>query len=324
MTSVRFPVLLSAVVLLAASAAAQQPGDQMNARDAFWSASDLAEKPAAKPVPAPTAHSTSTAHKKVPLRVLASKAKVTAPSTSTSTPAPVQDAAAHVPAQTGSVRSGGEQAGGAEFRKVSDAPLGMRYTLLKRMANGGYEEVLPDTSFIKGDHVRVSVMANQPGYLYIIQQGSSGAWTPLYPQAGMPNKLDPGRAYQIPEVGEFTFDGPAGADKLYIVLTRQPIADIDETIIGLRHDQSGSAGLSVASNRINDRFVQQLQGEVLSRDLVFTKVDSDASAKPADSAAASPGESPGSSSETAVYVVNKASVGDLDSKIVVDMTLKHH
>ena len=53
-------------------------------------------------------------------------------------------------------------------------------TLLKRTEDGTFQEVLPDMVFHMGDAIRLSLTANQHSYLYLVQQGSSGAWSPLH------------------------------------------------------------------------------------------------------------------------------------------------
>src|ERR1700687_314090 len=61
--------------------------------------------------------------------------------------------------------------------------LGLRYAVLKQSETMRYLEVTPDAIFHAGDRIRLSVMSNQNGYLYIVQQGSSGTWSPLFPNA---------------------------------------------------------------------------------------------------------------------------------------------
>ena len=70
----------------------------------------------------------------------------------------------------------------SHFLKVSNEqrPLGLRYSILKQTDNA-LNEVKPDTVFRAGDHIRLSVMSNQKGFLYVISRGSSGIWTPLFP-----------------------------------------------------------------------------------------------------------------------------------------------
>ena len=75
------------------------------------------------------------------------------------------------------------------------APLGLRYTLLK-LVDGRMVEVSPDSVFRAGDRIQVAVEANDAGYLYIVHQGSSGTWKPMFPSAEIEdgnNRVEKGR-----------------------------------------------------------------------------------------------------------------------------------
>src|SRR6267143_1083349 len=61
------------------------------------------------------------------------------------------------------------------------APLGLRYSILKQMSGGETLEVDPDSVFHSGDRIRLSIEANDNGYLYIVLRGSSGNWGLLFP-----------------------------------------------------------------------------------------------------------------------------------------------
>jgi len=188
----------------------------------------------------------------------------------------------------------------------ASVPLGLRYAVMKREANGEYGEVDPDTSFHSGDRIRLKVDANTSGYLYVVMQGSSGTWKLLFPSAeiaGGSNLVRKGESRQIPsgERGQFVFDEQAGNEKLFIVLTRRPEPDLDKLIysMGGTVTKDGSRSL-VAQASLADDVIAKLRAQVNSRDLVFEKVDS---------------------TENAAYVVNPSNAPD--SRLVVDIALKH-
>jgi len=183
---------------------------------------------------------------------------------------------------------------------TASVPLGLRYAVLKRNAGGQYGEVDPDTNFSSGDRIRLKVDANTSGYLYVVMQGSSGTWKLLFPAAevaGGSNLVRKGESRQIPpgNTGQFVFDEQAGNEKLFIVLTRQPEADLDKLIYAM-----GGTKALVAQASVQDDVVAKLRSQVAARDLVFEKVDS---------------------SENAAYVVNPSSAPD--ARLVVDVALKH-
>ncbi len=193
-------------------------------------------------------------------------------------------------------------------------PLGLRYSVLKRDASGSYGEVDADTNFRSGDRIRIQVDANTSGYLYIVTQGSSGNWTLLFPSkevAGGSNHVQKGDSRLIPsgDRGQFLFDENAGAEKLFIVLARQPEPDLDKLIYSISGSKNGGAATPdrslMASAALHDDVVSHLR-QVSSRDLVFEKVDAaDASGH----------------MENAAYVVNPSKAPD--ARLVADLVLKH-
>jgi hypothetical protein len=273
-------------------ALAQEP--ELHARDVFWSANDLVavrpnpgSKPAAIPPPA-------TARK-----------KVTRSSNTKKQPANNQIDPTIVTANGYGAQP--------HLVRLSQERLGLRYTILQKNADGQYKEVLPATTFHSRDRVKISVMSNQPGYLYIVQQGSSGAWSPIFPSSGSArdsNQIEPGQVYALPNNGAFEFNDQPGKEKLFIVLSRAPISDLDGLIFGLRQPASSAPSNTeqVAANVITDALVQQLA----SRDLtpVQEQVDDEKSS----------GDQAG---EKAVYVVSAASGNALDSRVIANVELDH-
>src|ERR1051325_11289877 len=64
-------------------------------------------------------------------------------------------------------------------------PLGLRYSLLKKVGNR-FDEVDVDTSFRSGDGIRISVEPYDDAYMYLVNKGSSGSWSVLFPS----NEID--------------------------------------------------------------------------------------------------------------------------------------
>ena len=103
-------------------------------------------------------------------------------------------------------------------------PLGLRYTVLKLAADNTPTEVPNDTVFHAGDRIRFSVEANAPGYLYIINQGSSGNWKPMFPSAEIEdgnNHIEGWRPYTMPPKSRLAFDSTVGTENLFIVFSLQ-------------------------------------------------------------------------------------------------------
>jgi hypothetical protein len=214
------------------------------------------------------------------------------------------------------------QAGTTLTPVASYPPLGLRCSLLKRSDSGRYDEVDTGTVFHSGDKLKVVVKANDAGYLYVISRGPSGTWMVQFPSPdidGGNNRIGRDLDYTVPPGGRFNFTDEAGEEKLFIVLSRVPAQDLEKLIYSL-----GSGGgkapasaepqakpekaLMMASNRppIGDPMVNRLRSDLISRDLVFEKVDD---------------ETPGDRKEKAVYVASPDRTEN--ARVVVDLTLKH-
>jgi hypothetical protein len=191
---------------------------------------------------------------------------------------------------------------------AANVPLGLRYSVLKRDASGKFAEVDADSTFRSGDRIRLHVDTNTSGYLYVVMQGSSGNWRLLFPSSeveGGNNRIEKGSSQQIPagDKGQFVFDQQSGTEKLFLVLSRKPEADLDKLIYSITGAQSSDRTL-VAQASVADDVVNRLRDEVKSRDLVFEKVNED-----------------GAAPEKATYVVNPNRTDD--ARLVVDVALKH-
>lgn len=86
----------------------------------------------------------------------------------------------------------------------------------------------PGHVFQSGDIVRFRVTAQgMEGYLYVIDQGTSGAYTTLFPASGSQGDpfLRPDQDVFVPSVedGWFEVGGPPGFDVLYFVVSPRPI-----------------------------------------------------------------------------------------------------
>jgi hypothetical protein len=224
-------------------------------------------------------------------------AKPAATSTKPATPKPAQTTAkpqAKVEKKTIREPEQRAQESTGYLQRVSDElagpPLALRYSLLKHSSGGEYVEVDPETVFRSGDSIKISIEANDGAHLYIVQQGSSKAWDVLFPneETGQgDNRVERNRRVTIPSGGRFTFDDQAGAERLFIVLSRRAEPDLEKMIYDLSGRKTApavsspgavpdsKAKLMMAQSRIDDSVVNRLRGQMISRDLVFEKVNED-------------------------------------------------
>jgi len=99
--------------------------------------------------------------------------------------------------------------------------------LERKLADGSVEAVPPTHVFSTGDTIRVHVTSDFDGYLYVMDQGTSGHFSTVFPSlaAGSDNRVHRGQSYLIPstEDGWFEVSGPAGFDLLYFLLSPETI-----------------------------------------------------------------------------------------------------
>ena len=289
------------LLVCAALAASGQQSSQspLTARELFYNA--VQSQPSAKPANRP---------KRPPVGATQSAASSPA-TTASSAPA----------AQSNSLPEGGHV---APVAARSEAPLGLKYTILRR-ESGRMIEIPADSVFHSGDAIQVVVQTNSPGYLYIVNQGSSGVWKPLFPSpeiAGGDNRVEAFRTYTLPQ-RPMVFDEQTGTEKLTILFSRQPVGDFEELIYSLQGRQAKPAAQPydkpapkqmIAEAHLDDATVGRLR-LASTRDLVIEKVTP---ATPPDASGTAAGATTG---ETAVYVVNP--VGSENSRLAADLHLVH-
>lgn len=297
-----------AICFVLVAGAQEQAKRQLTARELFYSAvqapakADAVQPPAqAKATPPP-----------------AQKAQRTEVASAEKRPAPAAKSQASQP--TGSpdgTRIVSASATVGSTAASAGMPLGLKYSILKKSGDNMIE-VPASTIFHAGDRIQINVQTNQAGYLYIISQGSSGTWKPMFPSAEVEdgsNHVEGFRSYILPPKSRILFDEQAGNEKLFVVLSREPAPDLEKLVYSLQgasvpapkkeEPTKGKPLLVMASAKIDDATVGRLRN-TYSRDLVIEKVDEN---------------TPGARKEDAVYVVNPT--GSSDSRVVADLQLVH-
>ena len=302
MTSLATPFKLSAVyssILATLWAQAPAPKTGKNARELFYSAVDSQQSAGA-----PT------------IETHRSRAKPAKAANAHSAPGPAADS----PAASNETLVSQADRPALLPSAYSPLPLGLRYSILKKV-EGDLTELPPDTVFHNGDRIQLGIQVNSAGYLYIIQRGSSGGWSPLFPSAEIKdtdNQVEPDRTYVIPANGRFRFNEQPGEERLFIVLSRRPEPDMVKMIDLLRnrggqihgsdpHGQVPDGQIALASNvqPADDSEVDRLR-TAYARDLLVEEVNEDLSSDNTD---------------RAVYVVNPK--GGEDAIVVADVPLVH-
>jgi serine/threonine-protein kinase len=256
------------------------PAWQMDSPAAAVPESTAALSPAS-PAAAPPATSTAPPSVVAPAPAIstppagASSKPAATPSLAPSTAPPVPPPVATAPVRDLDAR--------AMFASTDGAVApGLRFRLIQAGVNDAPIDVDPSKDFQTGDRIRLAFEANIDGYLYVAQQGTSGNWTVLFPNEeinGGRNAVKRFQEYEVPQDDWFRFDGPAGTERLFVFLSREPMKTLPGFDRPVKSFQPGSATM-----------IAELQSSIQSRDLVFAK----------DAASAK---------TQATYVVNKAEVG---------------
>ena len=97
----------------------------------------------------------------------------------------------------------------------------LEITIEKREA-GEWKAADPNHVFSEGDQVRFRFKSSGAGFLYVVNEGTSGSNTTLFPtaQTGTNNKIEGGRDYLLPSSSAaFRVTGPPGHDTVYWILS---------------------------------------------------------------------------------------------------------
>ncbi|HEX4771865.1 MAG TPA: DUF4384 domain-containing protein [Bryobacteraceae bacterium] len=98
--------------------------------------------------------------------------------------------------------------------------------VLERLQNSNWTAVDPGLVFDQGDRIRFRVTTNFDGYLYVVNYGTSGNYSILFPSAdaGSDNKITTGQPHQIPSGSAiFRVAGPAGQEIVYWMVSPIPL-----------------------------------------------------------------------------------------------------
>lgn len=178
---------------------------------------------------------------------------------------------------------------------------GLRYRVSRVLPSGTETDVDPaTTTFRTGDRVRLAFESNVDGYLYLVQQGSSGRWSVLFPNPeinGGRNRVRKSAEYHVPDDDAFfEFDANPGVENLFVYFSQEPMQELP----GFGNKPVTKPETLTASA------VTSLQGAIASRDLSFGR-DPKPSTKSGNIIQAN-------------YVVNKSELG---KAVSASFTLKH-
>lgn len=111
-----------------------------------------------------------------------------------------------------------------------------RYWLIVQQTRAGQDYQKPfqsfgEETFANGDRFQLNVAADEPGYLYIFNEGptepGTASFTLVYPNQKTNGGSSTAGTHQPVQVGWITFRGPEGAENFWIVWSASPVAQLE-------------------------------------------------------------------------------------------------
>ena len=119
----------------------------------------------------------------------------------------------------------------AQEQGVKAPPAQRMEITLERQEGAAWKVVDPGFVFETGDRMRFRFRASFDGYLYVMDYGTSGKYSLLFPrdETGRENRIEAAKEYRIPATEAwFRIDGPPGHDVVYWLVSPLPLAGPDD------------------------------------------------------------------------------------------------
>ena len=175
--------------------------------------------------------------------------------------------------------------------------LGLRYRLWK-VTGSQTTDLDPDGAGLRpGDLLRVGLEINDTGYLYVVQRQASGAWRRVFPDPEIERGnhfIHSGVTYAIPLEEGLALQFPGGAERLLLVLSREPVKELESLV---SPPQAVNTVSAAPPPEVSEATLAGVRKLLIPRDLLTEKV----------------------AEEKAAYVVNRS--GRPDSLIVHEIRL---
>ena len=96
---------------------------------------------------------------------------------------------------------------------------------IERQSSEGMQRVTTSSTFMSGDRVRLHIQSNRSGYLYVVNQGTSGHSDFLFPATINDREyIDANRTYTVPAHGGYIrFDNRPGQEVVWVFLSQYPL-----------------------------------------------------------------------------------------------------
>lgn len=115
----------------------------------------------------------------------------------------------------------------SQSRTMTEGAHRMEITL-ERLTGSDWRAVDPALVLAQGDRVRFKFKTNFDGFLYVMNQSTSGKYEQLFPrvETGQENRVTANQPYQVPATSSaFRIAGPAGYEVVYWLVTPARLTD---------------------------------------------------------------------------------------------------
>ncbi len=119
----------------------------------------------------------------------------------------------------------------SQSRTMTEGGHRMELTL-ERQAGANWQSVDPALVLEQGDRVRFRFRTNFDGYLYVMNQSTSGKYEQLFPrdETGQDNRITASSEYRVPSTSTaFRIAGPAGFETVYWLVSPARLTDASRT-----------------------------------------------------------------------------------------------
>ncbi len=104
--------------------------------------------------------------------------------------------------------------------------MGIAYWIEHRTRDGKVSKTSISREFRSGERVRLQIKPNRPGYLYVLNIGSTGTSQVLFPLGGEENTVVANETYSVPGRGFMRFDDNPGVETLLVMLSTRPLSSL--------------------------------------------------------------------------------------------------
>lgn len=163
-------------------------------------------------------------------------------------------------------QGGSQQPGSGSMVPTSSSGMPGSKISIELNRGGQMMMVPPTTAFRTGDRIRLHFAINFPGYVAVVNKGSTGRMSLLFPYQGVSNHVQPTSDYAIPRDGWIRFDENPGQEELTFVMATRQIPELQSMLGGgMAPPPPGASQGGLASPTEEQEILAQLNGRALRR-----------------------------------------------------------